>query len=243
MTLPGPYYDRDGITVYHADCRDILPHMEPDSVDLVLTDPPYASLDVEVATGTTTRLVSRDAFPGKRLPSSTGKRWFETIPPGELGVILGSCRRLLKTSGALYLFGDVKSGLEIFPELRPANVLVWDKRHFWMGYNWRRQHEWIAYCPMPGHKLRSKAHGDVLAFNGVSDKIHPTEKPVPLLRVIIQNSSDATHTVLDPFMGIGSSLSAAKDLGRRAIGIEIEERYCEIAVQRLQQSVLPLEVS
>lgn len=241
--LPEPYYDRDGITIYQGDAREILPHLEPGSIDLVLTDPPYQSLNIAVSVGTTTRLVSPDKFTGKRLSLSTGKRWFETVPSGELGEILRQCQTLLRQSGALYVFADVKSGLEIFPTLRPANVLVWDKGHFGMGFNWRRQHEWIAYCPMPEHKLRSAALGDVLTYPGVVDKQHPTEKPVSVLRVILRNSTDIGDTVIDPFMGTGSALIAARDMNRRAVGVELREDYIEIAVKRLQQSVLPLEVS
>ncbi len=240
MTLPEPYFSRDGITIYCADCRDILPLLEPGTVDLVLTDPPYQSLDVEVSVGATTRLVGRDQLAGKRLASSNGKRWFSTLPSNELGMIVAEFQRILKPSGALYVFADVKSGLELFPSLRPANVLVWDKGEIGMGYNWRRMHEWIAFCPMAEHKLRDKGMGDVLRFRGVSKKQHPTEKPSSLLTRVIRNSTGIDDLIVDPFLGSGSLLRAALDLGRKAIGIEIEEKYCEIAVKRLQQSVLPL---
>lgn len=120
----------------------------------------------------------------------------------------------------------------------PLNVLVWDKKSIGMGYNWRRMHEWIAYCPQPKHELRSKALGDIVRAKVPATKVHATEKPLDCLRPIILNSSDEGSTVLDPFGGSGSTLVAAKSLGRRAIGIEIEERYCEIAARRLSQGVL-----
>lgn len=238
-----PYYDDGQVTIYHGDCRDVLPMIDAASVDLVVTDPPYQSLDVEVAIGTTTRLVGLDQLAGKRLASSNGKRWFSTLPSGELGVVFGHVQRLLKSTGALYVFADVKSGLEIFPALVPANVLVWDKGEIGMGYNWRRMHEWIAFCPMSEHKLRDKGAGDILRFSGVNSKTHPTEKPSSLIVRILANSTDHGALVLDPFMGTGSTLRAAKNVGRRAIGIELEERYCEIAVKRLAQSVMALEVA
>jgi len=242
--LPTPYYHDEaaGITIYHGDCQEILPLMEMASVDLVLTDPPYQSLDVEVSHGTTTRLARRDELAGKRLASSNGKRWFSTLSSEALGGTWSECQRVLCETGALYVFADVKSGLELFPRLSPANVLVWDKGRLGMGYNWRRMHEWVAFCPMPKHRLRDQCMGDILRFAGVDEKQHPTQKPTGVLKRIMANSTDGDALVLDPFMGTGSTLRAAKDLGRRAIGIEIEERYCEIAARRLQQSVLPLEV-
>ena len=69
---------------------------------------------------------------------------------------------------------------------------------------------------------------------------HPTQKPLKIIRRIIENSSLENYSILDPFIGSGTTLVAAKELGRKAIGIEIEEKYCEIAAKRLSQEVLPL---
>ncbi len=224
-----PYYDRDGITIYLGDAREIVPELSA-VWDLVVTDPPYASLDEHVSHGTTTRLVA-----------GGDTDWFPTLTDAELIDFLdGWARQGAGLAGAMYVFGDPKTALRVFPALGPANILVWDKMRLGMGYSWRRMHELIAYVPSyPGeHKLRSKSYGDILRFPGVAAKTHPTEKPVPLLEVLIENSSDAGDLVFDPFMGTGSTLRAAANLGRRAIGIEVSERYCEIAVERLRQEVL-----
>jgi len=228
-----PYYERDGITIYHGDCREILPTLP--SVDLVLTDPPYQSLDANVLAGTTTRLVARN---GKRL-SADDDGWFSTMGSETILVILEMCRQLLRPSGALYVFADVKSGLALFPGWT-RNVIVWDKQSIGMGYAWRRMHEWIAYQPMATHRLRDQSLGDIIRCPSLPDKCHPTEKPTAVVSPLIQNSTDPGDLILDPFMGSGTTLRAAKDLGRKAIGIEIEERYCEIAAKRLSQEVMAL---
>ena len=231
-----PYYDDSkGIQIFLGDCRDVLPTLGP--VDAVITDPPYQSLDVQVGKGTTTRLVSKDQFSGKRLAASDGASWFGTLAPCEILTILEDCRRLIRDTGALYVFGDVKSGLELFPGWT-RNVIVWDKQAIGMGYAWRRMHEWIAYQPMKAHRLRDMSLGDIIRCPGVEEKQHPTEKPVGVIKPLILNSTDPGETILDPFMGSGTTLRAAKDLGRRCIGIELEEKWAEVAAKRLAQEVL-----
>lgn len=237
-----PYYEDGSVTIYHGDCRDILPSLEP--VALCITDPPYRSLDIDVIRGTTTRLVGRGNAAGRK-PSAANRLgnesdWFDTMPEPELSAVLLGILGRLTPEGALYVFADVKTGLGIFPKLPTKNVLVWDKLRLGMGYSWRRMHEWIAYCPREKHTLRSQARGDILRCAGVTDKRHPTEKPIGVLGPIIANSSDHGDAVLDPFCGSGSTLEAACLLGRKAIGIEREERYCEIAAQRCAQGVLAL---
>ena len=231
-----PYYSESGITIYHGDCREILPHLEP--VDLVLTDPPYRSLDIDVVRGTTTRLVGgTNRRGGDRVGSGD---WFSTLPDTELIQLMLTTLDIIQEDGALYIFSDVKTGLRLFPHMPLRNVLVWDKLAIGMGYSWRRMHEWVAFIPRPEHHLRDKGLGDILRGTVPEAKLHPTEKPIDVLMPIIFNSSDRGETVLDPFMGSGTTLRAAKDLGRKAIGIEIEEKYCEIAVKRLAQEVLAL---
>lgn len=232
-----PYYDHAGVTIYHGDCREILSALPV--VDLVVTDPPYRSLDIDVIRGTTTRLVGgHNGRAGDRL-NGTGN-WFVTWPDEAIVAFLRSLHGALPPSGAMYVFADVKTGLRVFPDLAPANVLVWDKRTIGMGYSWRRMHEWIAFCPRPDHGLRNAGLGDIVRAAVEEVKPHPTAKPVAVLGPLIQNSTDVDAIVFDPFAGGGSTLVAAKNLGRRAIGIEIEERYCEIAAKRLGQEVLPL---
>jgi hypothetical protein len=132
-------------------------------------------------------------------------------------------------------------------EPKPANTklcLIWDKGE-WPGMGdltmpWGPSHEEIYIL---GDGFVGKRMGSVLRAHrmGAAAASHPTQKPVGLMEGILRRCPPGT--VIDPFMGSGTTLVAAKNLGRRAIGIEIEERYCEIAAQRLIQGVLPLDLA
>lgn len=220
--LPEPYYDRDGITIFCGDCRDILSFLQP--TDLVLTDPPYG-VTYESNTG---------GRRGKQPITNDGTRlslrmYRQVIPLIQANHILWFTR--------WDAWPDVWELLgQSFPM---RGLLVWDKGSPGMGdlEHWGPSYELIASVGR-GKTIGSRDQS-VLRFSGVSTNVrnHPTEKPVPLLRYLMEKLD--AGTVVDPFMGAGSTLVAAQQAGRRAIGIELEERYCEIAVKRLQQSVLP----
>ncbi|MFN0318375.1 MAG: DNA-methyltransferase [Burkholderiales bacterium] len=219
-----PYYEHAGITIFHGDCREILPTLGP--VDLVVTDPPYF---VPVAT----YVNARGAAPTRRML-------------GDLSVLQGYFDALLPTiplkiSGSAYLFCDAKSyplfWRSMFPIFKHVRLLVWDKLVSFNGYTWRHQHELVAWGECEEAERIATGDGDVLRFRGVpqAGRVHPAEKPVDMLATIISKHGEGL--LLDPFMGSGPTLVAAKQLGRRAIGIEIEERYAEIAAKRLSQEV------
>jgi DNA modification methylase len=117
--------------------------------------------------------------------------------------------------------------------------LIWDKVVSYNGYTWRHQSELITWVERPDAPRVPTGDGDILRYRAVKvgDRVHPAEKPVALVSALVAKHEG---TVLDPFMGSGSTLVAARQMGRRAIGIEIEERYCEIAAQRCSQEVLGL---
>ena len=103
-------------------------------------------------------------------------------------------------------------------------------------------HEFMIFAARAQHKLRGKRLSNVwqLPRDSREAYLHPTQKPVSFFSLAIEKSSDAGKTILDPFMGSGTALVAAKRLGRHAIGIEIEKKYCDIAVKRLEQTMGPL---
>lgn len=214
MSLPKPYYQDDAVTIYHGDCREILPHLEP--VDLVLTDPPYGIGYV----------------PGEGKPDATH---FAVIANDEDDTIVEALFKHHARFPHWCVFGANN-----FPRLLPhrGRWICWDKR---CGENADRMlgsaFELAWTNRQNGFDRTFRVlHGGVVNKNG-GKRVHPTEKPITLMSQIIQLIFDDCQTVLDPFMGSGTTLRAAKDLGRKAIGIELEEKYCEIAAKRMKQEV------
>lgn len=227
-----PYYDQDGITIYHGDCRDVLPAIGGD-FDCLITDPPYSSGGFQEA-GRSAGSVGRRASVPVAL-DNLSTRGYERL--------LREAFRWCNQADEAYVFTDWRMWIYTFDAIESAgwrvrNMLVWDKMQMGMGMPWRNQHELIAFGKRTPATLMDGKHGNVLRCGRAGAEFHPTEKPVDLIRTLIGNSNG--RTILDPFMGSGTTLRAAADLGRRAIGIELSERYCEIAVTRLQQTTLPL---
>lgn len=218
---PTPYYEDSFVTIYNADCRDVLPALGADTADVIVTDPPYG---MKFVTGT-----------GRK--DGWQSRWAGVEIKGDESVALRD--EVLAWWGARpsLVFGTWK---------QPApkhvrEVLVWDKVvSTGMGaldVPWRPSWEAIYVI---GHGFTgSRSHGVLpvsLPTLAPERKFHPTVKPVELLQMLLGKCPPGI--VLDPFMGSGSTLVAAKSLSRKAIGIEVDERYCEVAVARLAQEVL-----
>jgi DNA modification methylase len=223
-----PYYQDEAVTIYHGDCREVLPTLAP--CDLVLTDPPYGvayvtarrlrrdELRTPVANDATLDVVG-EAWPMVMRALANNRHWYAFASPR-------------KMAEAANLFRDFK------------HILAWDKGNrgtvgdltCGFGEAW----EAIFYGMKGRRELAGPRPRTVLRhdWSGTMDPLHPTVKPVALLKRLAAMSSDVGEVVLDPFMGSGTTLRAAKDLGRKAIGIEIEERYCEIAAKRMAQEVL-----
>ena len=207
-----PYYDDGQITIYHGDCRDVLPTLGP--VDLVLTDPPYGIGNIWQG-GSGNGWGSAD--PKKASRNSWDSEAVDIEPlltAGDTVVIWGGNYFHLPPSRCWFIWRKESTGFTLSDA-----ELAWTNRD--------------ALVRVYDHS-RSKLTGKA------ADIRHPTEKPIGLMRWCIEQCGEGMVTILDPFMGSGTTLRAAKDLGRKAIGIEIEERYCEVAVKRLAQEVLPL---
>ena len=206
-----PYYQDNFATIYHGDSREIIPTLEP--VDLVLTDPPYG-MDYQSA-----RRIDHQRF--KKIVGDTQfPTWIFD---------------LLKPSNAMFVWCRWDN-LRDIP--KPKSFIVWDKGCHSMGdlnHEFGRQWEGCAFYPGKSHKFNHRPV-DVIRVARVNPVAlcHPNEKPVAVLVPLLRSHAG---NVLDPFMGSGTTLRAAKDLGRKCIGIEIEEKYCEIAAKRLRQEV------
>ena len=208
-----PYYDQDGITIYHGDCREILPGL---AFDVVVTDPPYG---VAHPTDYLSRGRSNLGVCKDYAPVYEDDKPFDPSPLLAHPCILWGgnhyASRLPDSSG--WLVWDKERP----PELDQSTVeLAWSNcvkgariyHHLWHGM------------------MRASERGE---------SYHPTQKPVALYRWCLSLRGVPDGVVCDPYTGSGPCLVAAKESGRKAIGIEIEERYCEIAAKRLAQGVLP----
>ena len=215
VSLPKPYYEDEehGIVIYHADCREILPHLP--KVDLLLTDPPYGINSMWSANPTGGFMTKEEA--------AHIKKW-DMFAPKEIVI-----EAIAKANEAI-VWGGNYFGFDA-----TERVFVWDKCLQGMHFA-EIEIAWVIsqagtsrLCRLP---LKSS---EVFGVN--SERRHPTQKPLALMKWCLGFFPKA-ETVLDPFMGSGTTLVACKQLGRRCIGIEIEERYCEIAARRLSQWML-----
>lgn len=226
---PTPYYERDGITLYHGDCRRILPQLEPESFDLVLTDPPYL-VSYSGRWGSNWEPIEGDSDPSWIIP------------------VYGDLFRLLKPDSlcmTFYGWPHAETFLSSWRLVgfRPVSVFVLVKRRMGLGYFTRAQHE-QAYLLAKGRPNKpSMAPSDVLDWAMPRVALHPNQKPVGAISKLLSSFSPESSSVLDPFCGSGSTLVAARQCGRRAVGIEIDERFCEVTAMRLSQELLPLSES
>jgi site-specific DNA-methyltransferase (adenine-specific) len=228
---PTPIYQTDRATLYCADALDVLPTMPAGAIDLLLTDPPY---------GVGFRSNMRTATP--RFDAIAGD---DSTDIGE--AVVATAVRCLKSSRHVYVFGPFKEALDAIPNLSEPAELIWDKGALGMGdltliYGPSYEPIYFATRATPAAQVKGNGRlaarlrrGSVLRYNrrAATKYRHPTEKPVELLRALIECSSLPGETVLDPFAGSGSTMVAAVLAGRRTIGIELTEEYAEITAERL----------
>jgi DNA modification methylase len=237
-----PYYSDDAVIIYHGEALGILPWLDIE-VQAVVTDPPYASgVRAEVNRNSSGAMVRGVKWRQKPIEndqmSTMGYVWL-------MREVCYAVRPLMVEGASLLAFIDWRNwpnllGAVESTNLRVNQMVVWDKVVFAMGFGFRAQHELILHASRGTATIADHSIGNVLRVGRVSNDDHPAPKPVALLKKLIRTVTEPDDLVIDPFMGCGPTLEAAKLLGRRAIGIEIEERYCEIAAKRCAQEVLAL---
>lgn len=236
---PKHYYQDDFVTIYHGDCLTVMDSLESDSIDLILTDPPYNVTEINGRDGTTVGKLRRSDGTYRERSKNFGD-WDRGYTPEKF---LSHAERLLVNRGGLLAFtSDRLIGEYITGPLQHRRTLVWRKTNPAPQFpgNYQSSCEWIVWLSKNApSKFRSGgATSNVLDFPIPSRKSHPCEKPVGLMERLLRVHSDAGDAALDPYAGSGSTLVAAKNLGRRVIGIEADERYCEVAARRCAQDVL-----
>lgn len=215
-----PYYQDKWVTIYHGDCREILPQLDV-KVDLVLTDPPYGRNEIKNNPSRGKLAVSKNYGLGE---------W--DIKPADknlLNIIITKAKNSIIFGGNYF-------------ELSPSSCwLVWDKDN---------QGNDFSDCELAWTNFNSAVRKYLWRWNGMLQqpnspkdyRCHPTQKPTGLFSLILADYSKENDTVLDPFLGSGTTCYCAKKLNRYSIGIEIEEKYCEIAAKRCSQSVMELNI-
>lgn len=217
-----PYYERDGITIYHGDCREILPTL--DAVDSVITDPVWPN-------------VPEGLLAGWRDPRGLFLSALELLPPAKRLVVVlrsDSDPRFISAVGERWPFVCVQAMSYAVP-MYLGRILGGTELAYCFGEPIPSR-PGARVLPMWSPKAQTRDDPGRRGTGG-----HPCSRHITHQRWLVDLWTDPGEIVLDPFMGSGTALRAAKDIGRKAIGIEIEERYCEIAAKRLAQGVFAFE--
>ena len=217
------------IKLMKGDCLELMKEIPDNSIDMVLTDPPYGM------NLTPQRLSGK--FYGEKIDNDNTLEWTD-----EFFSIIYS--KLVKVGSAFvfcnhyciseFIASAKKAGFEV------KNIIVWDKGHFGMGGNWRPVHELILLLTRGRFVCRSKNLKNIVSYKKVhhSRANHPTEKPVDLLQHLIVEPDYDPKTILDPFMGSGSTGVACVNTNRNFIGIELNDEYFKIAEKRISDANL-----
>lgn len=223
--------------VHQDDAVAWLRSLADASVDLIITDPPYESLEKHRSIGTTTRLKQSKA---------SSNQWFQIFPNDRFEELFAELYRVLKKNRHFYLFCDAETMFIAKPIAEQAGFrfwkpLVWDKQKIGMGYHYRSRYEFILFFEKGKRKLQNLAIPDIIEcpriFRG-----YPTEKPVAVSEILIQQSAVANEIVIDPFMGSGSTGVAALKQGRQFLGNDICQEAVAISYQRFLEFKLEHEV-
>ncbi|WP_233009127.1 DNA-methyltransferase [Rheinheimera faecalis] len=216
------------LIISQNDAVDFLKSLDSDSVDLVITDPAYESLEKHRKIGTTTRL---------KESKSSSNQWFQIFPNSRFEELFSEIYRVLRKNSHFYLLCDQETAFFAKPLAEKCGFkfwkpIIWDKKRIGMGYHYRSRYEFVLFFEKGKRKLNNLGVPDILevprVYNG-----YPTEKPVALMDILIKQSTQENEVVCDPFMGSGSVGVSALSLSRNFYGNDISEDSLRITLDRL----------
>jgi len=231
---PGTPSHTNSYRISNIDAVEWLKSLPSDHADLVITDPPYESLEKHRAVGTTTRL---------KHSKSSSNDWFQVFPNNRFPELLNELYRITKPNRHFYLFCDQETMFILKPLAEATGFrfwkpLIWDKQHIGMGYHYRSRYEFILFFEKGKRRLNNLGIADIIS----AARIHggyPAEKPISLIETLITQSTAKGELVIDPFIGSGSSGVAAIRNSRRFAGNDISPKAIEFALPRLAQVATP----
>jgi len=239
------YYRDESVVIYCADCRLVLPLFPDKSFDLVLTDPPYMNLGKAIKIPASMTGVYKGINSGLTVSDIWDANLDWLVPTWKLvdkGLMV-FCSYHFIADIVVRLSEAIKIALLTWYERNSPNSLRnrphYQTQYIWAleknsGLNWRKLK---TLYDIPKLAAGCMATERLLSYSG--DTLHPTQKPILLMSELLKVGADI---ILDPFLGSGTTAVAAKILGRKCVGIEISEKYCEIAARRCSQSVMQLDI-
>lgn len=227
------YYQDDYVTLYHGDSTEVMASMDDASVKAVITDPPYT--ERTHAKAKTNKLGDAKAI------------HFASFTDNDLAVAMAECGRLTQSWVVANLDYRHAVGMELAPppNLRMLRIGVWMKTNPMPQITGDRPGQgWEAIAYMHRDDVRPEwngggKHGNYL-LPTIQNEGHPTSKPLSMVSDWVRRFTNHGDTILDPFAGSGTTLRAAADNGRKAIGVEMDEKYCEVIAKRMSQGALDL---
>jgi site-specific DNA-methyltransferase (adenine-specific) len=228
VNLNAQDWNPQSVCLHQADAVAWLQGLPTASVDLIITDPPYESLEKHRKIGTTTRLKHSKA---------SSNNWFQIFPNDRFSDLFAELYRVLKNHRHFYLFCDPETMFIAKPIAEAAGFkfwkpLIWDKQKIGMGYHYRSRYELILFFEKGKRKLNDLAVPDVLSYPRIYNG-YPTEKPAAVSSILVQQSTAAGELILDPFMGSGSVGVAALETGRWFWGNDICQEAVAITQERI----------
>lgn len=226
------------LQLFQSDAVEWLSTLENNSVGLVVTDPPYESLEKYRAIGTTTRLKNSKA---------SSNAWFQIFPNHRFEELCVEIFRVLKENSHFYCFCDQETMFVLKPIAEKIGFkfwkpIVWDKMKIGMGYHYRARYEFILFFEKGKRKLNCLRTPDIIEVPRIY-RGYPTEKPAAVAQILISQSTQPGEIIIDPFMGSGSTGVAAKCLERSFWGNDICPEAIDVAANRLGIHQMNLELA